>query len=166
MSPAADAGRVAPAEEVAFEAWGLLLRVHATVTSGLDAALQREAGVTLSTYDLLAHVASARDRRIRLHDLEQRVFFSQSTVSRLAARLEREGLLERSVPACDRRSVEVRLTAAGAATFRSARAVAAGHLRRAFVGRLAPGQDAPLRDALASVYDAGAHDHAQPPADG
>ena len=142
-------------EEVAFEAWGLLLRVHARVTAGLDAALRQRAGVALSTYDLLAHVATAPDRCIRLHDLEERVFFSQSTVSRLAARLEREGLLERTVPVCDRRALEVRLTPAGFATFRAARAVAADQLRASFVAALAPGQDVALRDALASLCGAG-----------
>src|SRR5689334_14252475 len=117
-------GRVAEHERPAFEAWGLLLRVHATLVAGLDAALREQAGITLSAYDLLAHVAAAPDRRIRMHDLERRVLFSQSTVSRLAARLQREGLIERSVAEDDRRALEVRLTGAGAREFGGARGVA------------------------------------------
>ncbi len=137
-------GAVAPGERAAFEAWGLLVRAHATLVAGLDAALRQRAATTLSAYDLLVHVAAAPDRRIRMHDLERRVLFSQSTVSRLAARLEREGLLERVVAEGDRRALEVRLTGAGARAFADARAVAAGYLREHFVAALAPGQDEQL----------------------
>ena len=144
---------VAAGERTAFDAWGLLLRVHATLTGGLDAALREGAGTTLSAYDLLVHVAASPDRRIRLHDLEQRVLFSQSTVSRLAARLEREGLLERTVAEGDRRALEVRLTGAGARAFAEARAVAAAYLREHFVAALGPGQDEQLRRILERVAE-------------
>jgi DNA-binding MarR family transcriptional regulator len=140
-------------ERAAFDAWGLLLRVHATLVAGLDAALRERAGITLSAYDLLVHVAAAPDRRIRMHDLERRVLFSQSTVSRLAARLEREGLIERSVAEGDRRALEVRLTSAGARAFATARGVAMAYLREHFVGALEPGQDEQLRRILRDLCD-------------
>src|SRR5919199_1123428 len=114
MRDPAVAGPVQPHEQAAFEAWALLLRAHATLSGGLDAALREQAAMTLGAYDLLAHVASAPERRIRMHDLERKVLFSQSTVSRLASRLEREGLLERVVAEDDRRALVVRLTGAGA----------------------------------------------------
>ena len=142
---------VAAGERTAFDAWGLLLRVHGTLVTGLDATLRERAGVTLTAYDLLVHVAAAPDRRIRMHDLEQQVLFSQSTVSRLAARLEREGLLERVVAEGDRRALEVRLTGAGARAYGDARAVAAGYLREHLVGVLAPGQDEQLLRILSGV---------------
>lgn len=138
-------------ERAAFEAWGLLLRVHATLVAGLDAALREHAGTTLSAYDLLVHVAAAPDRRIRMHDLERRVLFSQSTVSRLAARLEREGLLERAVAEADRRALEVRLTPTGMRAFADARGVAVTYLREHFVGVLAPGQDEQLLRILGGL---------------
>jgi len=138
-------------ERAAFEAWGLLLRVHGSLVAGLDAALRDGAGTSLSAYDLLVHVAAAPDRRIRMHDLERRVLFSQSTVSRLAARLEREGLVERLVAEGDRRALEVRLTGAGARAFATARGVAVGYLREHFVAALGPGRDVQLRDILADL---------------
>ncbi len=144
---------VQPHERAAFDAWGLFLRVHSTLVTGLDAALRTEAGLPLSAYDMLAQVAGAPDRRIRMHDLERRVHFSQSTVSRLAARLEGEGLLERVVAQGDRRALEVRLTGAGARAFSRSRAVAIGYLREQFVGRLDPGQDEQLRRILRDLCD-------------
>jgi DNA-binding MarR family transcriptional regulator len=154
MSESGDARRssaVQPQEEVAFEAWSLLLRTHARLVGGLDETLRERAGLTLSAYDVLAHVAAAPDRRIPMHQLEDKVLFSQSTISRLAARLEREGLLERVVAERDRRALVVRLTGAGASTFRRAREVAAVYLREHFVGALAPGQDVALRDVLRAL---------------
>jgi DNA-binding MarR family transcriptional regulator len=88
-----------------------------------------------------------------MNQLEDKVLFSQSTVSRLAARLEREGLLERVVAEHDRRALVVRLTGAGASTFRRARDVAAQYLREHFVAALAPGQDVVLRDVLRALSD-------------
>ena len=140
-----------PEEQVAFEAWSLLLRTHARLVTGLDEALREREGMTLSAYDLLVHVASATDRRITMRELEDRVLFSQSTVSRLAARLEREGLLERVVHEDDRRVLVVRLTGAGAGAFGRARDVAAAYLREHFVAALSPGQDVALRDVLRTL---------------
>ena len=122
----------APAERVAFLAWRRFLEVHACVTRRLDAALQSRAGIALGWYDVLVHVDEAPSRRIRLRELEQSVLVSQSTVSRLAVRMERAGLLTRTTPADDRRSVEVRLTSAGTRLLRRARGVAIQEIRGGF----------------------------------
>ena len=144
---------VQPHERTAFAAWGGFLRAHAALATGLDDALRDGADLSLSAYDLLAQVVGSPDRRIRMHDLEQRVLVSQSTVSRLAARLEQAGLLARCAAVGDRRAVEVRLTAAGATRFAAARRVAVAHLREHFVGRLRPGQDAALLDILTALTE-------------
>ncbi len=141
-------GEVAPGEVAAFAAWRLFLQAHAALVTRLDAALQDRADLPLLWYDVLVHVGEAPGRRIRLRELQERVFFSQSTVSRLAARLEGCGLVERCVPDDDRRTVEVRLTADGARRLRAARAVAIEELRGHFVAALAPGDAERLRDIL------------------
>ncbi len=138
-------------EQVAFEAWSLLLRTHARLVAGLDEALRERAGLTLSAYDVLAHVAAAPERRIPMRELEGKVLFSQSTVSRLAARLEGEGLLQRIVADHDRRALVVRLTGTGASTFKRGRQVATEYLREHFVAALGPGQDVVLRDVLRAM---------------
>jgi DNA-binding MarR family transcriptional regulator len=123
-------------ERVSFAAWRSLLEVHAGITRRLDAALQAQAGVSLGWYDVLVHVDEAPAGRIRLRDLEQRVLVSQSTVSRHAARMEGAGLLVRTTPPDDRRSVEVHLTETGIARLGQARAVALAEIRRRFVAGL------------------------------
>jgi DNA-binding MarR family transcriptional regulator len=128
-----------------------LLEVHASLTRRLDAALQDRAGVPLGWYDVLVHVDEAPSGRIRLRELEQRVLVSQSTVSRLAVRMEAAGLLARETPDEDRRAVEVHLTAAGMRRLREARAVAIGEVRAAFVESISADDAVQLLRTLAGV---------------
>ena len=140
-----------PHERVAFAAWRSLLEVHASLTRRLDAALQDRAGLPLGWYDVLVHVDEAPSGRIRLRELEQRVLVSQSTVSRLAARMEAAKLLARETPQDDRRSVEVHLTAAGLRCLRRARAVAIDEIRQGFVHALTENEAATLLRTLSGI---------------
>ncbi|HZG96294.1 MAG TPA: MarR family transcriptional regulator [Mycobacteriales bacterium] len=140
-----------PEERPSFDAWQLLLEVHAAVTSRIDAALQERAGMPLGWYDVLVHVAEAPDRRIRLRDLEERVLVSQSTVSRLAVRMASAGLVDRSVPAEDRRSVEIRLTREGARRLREARSVAIEIIRQNFAAAVSGADAEHVAAALQAV---------------
>ncbi len=135
-------------EAEGFAAWGLFLRVHAQLVRRMDARLRAEIGIPLAWYDALFHVGRAPGGRLRLQDLEGAVFLSQSGVSRLAARLEGEGLLARSVADADRRGVEVTLTAQGSTVLRRARAAQIRQIRELFTSRLSDAQVQALREAL------------------
>jgi DNA-binding MarR family transcriptional regulator len=67
-----------------------------------------------------------------MHDLAGDMYLSQSALSRTVARLERAGLVARSMCADDRRAIFVTLTDAGrerhASARRTQRAVLAEHL--------------------------------------
>jgi DNA-binding MarR family transcriptional regulator len=125
-----------PHEYAAFTAWRTFLRVHRVLTQQLDQALQDRAGMPLSWYDLLVHIDEAPHHRIRSRELEDRVLVSQSTVSRLAAKMEQAGLVTRTVPADDRRAVQIELTEAGRRSLRRARETAVEEIRRRFVSAL------------------------------
>jgi DNA-binding MarR family transcriptional regulator len=125
-----------PRDHAAFTAWRAFLQVHAMLTRQLDQALRERAGIPLSWYDVLVHIDEAPHHRIRSRDLEDRVLVSQSTVSRLAAKLEGAGLVTRTVPADDRRAVQMELTDAGRRSLRRARETAAEEIRRRFVSAL------------------------------
>lgn len=133
-------GFIALDEQAGFLAWRWFLRAQSVLAAGLDKALRRQAGLSLTWYDVLVHIGEAPQQRIRLRDLEERVFFSQSTVSRLAVRLECAGLIERCIPDTNRRTVEISLTASGTETLRAARAVAMAHIREHFLKTLRPGE--------------------------
>ncbi len=63
--------------------------------------------------DILATAAPEEGEQCRVQNLAGRVHLSQSALSRLIARLEKDGLVTRSVCVEDRRGVWVALTSKG-----------------------------------------------------
>ncbi len=108
------------------ERWRDILAVHARTLCEIDRVLHPY-GLGASDFEVLDVLASAAPGtdgkdgsggaggRCRVHDLAARVHLSQSALSRLIGRLEREGLVERSTCADDRRGVRVALTGKGRA---------------------------------------------------
>ncbi|MEV5439398.1 MarR family transcriptional regulator [Streptomyces sp. NPDC052682] len=96
------------------ERWREILSVHARTLCEIDRVLHPY-GLGASDFevlDILATSASDGDQ-CRVQNLVGRVHLSQSALSRLIARLEKEGLVTRSVCAEDRRGVFVVLTPKG-----------------------------------------------------
>ncbi|MEU6818422.1 MarR family transcriptional regulator [Streptomyces sp. NPDC046860] len=97
------------------ERWRDILAVHARTMCEIDRALHPH-GLGASDFevlDLLAAETPAEGDHCRVQNLVGRVHLSQSALSRLIGRLEKEGLVERSVCAEDRRGVWVSLTRKG-----------------------------------------------------
>ena len=97
-----------------MDAWRSFLRAHAKVTRCLEAELLAEQRLSLGAYDVLAELAAAPDRCLRMAELAEAVLLSRSGVTRLVDRLERAGLVARERVDGDGRGVVARLTAAGA----------------------------------------------------
>jgi DNA-binding MarR family transcriptional regulator len=103
-------------------AWHELMNRYHRVSCVLDRVLQAEHGISGSEFAVLEQLASARpDCALRLHELGEHAHVTQSALSRLVARLEADGLVERSMCIEDRRSVFARLTPAGLELYRKAR---------------------------------------------
>ena len=96
-----------------LQAWRGFLRAHATVVRALEADLQAEHDLPLASYDVLVQLSEAPDRRLRMTELADRVLLSRSGLTRLADRLEREGLLTREPCPSDARGTLAVLTDAG-----------------------------------------------------
>ncbi|MET7286626.1 MarR family transcriptional regulator [Streptomyces sp. NPDC005573] len=97
------------------ERWRDILTVHARTMCEIDRALHPH-GLGASDFevlDILAAESPAEGDRCRVQNLVDRVHLSQSALSRLIARLEKDGLVARSVCAADRRGVFVALTRKG-----------------------------------------------------
>src|SRR5437660_3965130 len=100
-----------------LEAWGSLLRAHATLMRRLDTDLERETGLALADFDVLAQLAEANGE-LRMTELADRALISRSGMSRRVARLADQGLLRRERAGTDARGVVVTLTDAGIARLR------------------------------------------------
>ncbi|MFF3500150.1 MarR family winged helix-turn-helix transcriptional regulator [Streptomyces sp. NPDC003247] len=97
------------------ERWRDILGVHARTTCEIDRVLHPY-GLGASDFevlDLLAAKAPRQGDQCRVQDLLEQVHLSQSALSRLIGRLEKDGLVERSVCVEDRRGVWVALTRKG-----------------------------------------------------
>src|SRR5579863_7732533 len=94
-------------------AWIGLLATHRRLTRELDAELEAAHGLTLSGLELLARLASATERRLRLSVLAAEAGLSLSRVSRIVDVLEDRGLIERQQCPSDARAINAQLTAAG-----------------------------------------------------
>ena len=101
-------------------AWRGFLRAHATLVRRLEGELVAEHDLPLPSYDVLVQLSEAPDRRLRMTELADRVLLSRSGLTRLADRLEREGLLTREPCPSDARGTLAVLTDGGLERLRQA----------------------------------------------
>lgn len=93
--------------------WRTLLRAQVQISRRLQADLLATHDLALGSYDVLMHLGEARDGRLRMNDLADRVLLSRSGLTRLVDRLQREGLVSRQSCTSDARGLFAVLTAAG-----------------------------------------------------
>lgn len=105
---------------VLVDEWRLLLDRHAKVSCALEKALQDGHGIGLSEFEILDRLVDANCGNYRMTDLAADIYLSQSALSRAVARLERDGLVKRSMCTDDRRAIFVCLTGDGATLHRDA----------------------------------------------
>lgn len=101
------------AEQELVDQWREMLALHARTQCELDRALHQH-GLCGSDFEVL-DVLSGDCDAFRVQEISERVHLSQSALSRLIARLEKDGLVERGMCAEDRRGVRVTLTDKGRA---------------------------------------------------
>ncbi len=142
---------VAPAEltELELAAWRGFLSTHAGLFKALDAQLESEHNLPLTTYEVLVALYHAPERRLRMAELAHHTFLSRSGVTRLVDRLERDGLLRRENCCSDARGCYAVLAADGEAVLERARHAHLDGVRRLFLARLS---DEDLRH-LARIWD-------------
>lgn len=108
-------------DELAAEWHDLMGRYHRAICT-LDRELLANHRISASDFEVLQQLYGATpSRSMRLSELGDRVHLTQSALSRLIARLERDGLVERCMCPDDRRSVIAAITAEGIDRYRQAR---------------------------------------------
>jgi DNA-binding MarR family transcriptional regulator len=121
-------------------AWRGLLRVHASLVRALDAELEAEHGLPITSYDVLVNLADVPEQRMRMRDLADAVLLSRSGLTRLVDRLEREGLLFRAACPSDARGSFACLTERGRQTLERARPTHLDGVRRRFLDAFTSGE--------------------------
>ncbi|GAA2589057.1 MarR family transcriptional regulator [Actinomadura fulvescens] len=109
--------KLAPLQD---EAWSGFVRTHALLYRELGRRLVRSHGMPLSTYEVLLRLAWADKTGLRMSDLAQQVDMTSGGLTRLADRLERDGLITRTRSEEDLRGYHARITPAGRRQLRAA----------------------------------------------
>ena len=114
-------------------AWRALVRAHACLVKRLDAQLEAEHGLPLTSHEVLLRLANEPQGKMRMHDVASSVLLSRSGLTRLVDRLERDGLVHRCSCENDARGAYAVITEAGRAKLAEAGASHAEAVRRLFL---------------------------------
>jgi DNA-binding MarR family transcriptional regulator len=131
-------------------AWTSLLRAHATLLRQLETDLEKETGLALADFDVLAQLAIAGGE-LRMAELANRALISRSGMTRRAARLVDQGLVRRGGADADGRGVVIALTDAGVARLTETAPIHVRGIARYFVSRLDDQELGGLENALDKV---------------
>ena len=106
--------------------WRAVITGTARLTEALTRQLERDAGLSLSEYEILVRLSESPERTMRMSELAAAVVHSRSRLTHAVGRLESRGLVERRPCPDDRRGVNCAMTDAGYAVLAAA---APGHVR-------------------------------------
>ena len=140
-------------DELEFRAWRAFLYAYAKVVPTLDLSLVRSQNLSLNQFEVLAWLARAGRRGLRMSDLASRIVLSPSGVTRVVDRLEQRGLVERCVFEDDKRGSVATLTADGRALLRKAATAQVLDVREHFLKHLSGQQLQHLTTALEAILD-------------
>lgn len=121
--------------EEELRAWRGLLRAYASLAKLVDAELDQEHGLPMTSYEVLHHLEEADRGRMRMCDLAEQAQMSRSGLTRLVDRLEKEGLLERCSCQHDARGAYACLTERGSERLQAARGTHLAVVREHFLSR-------------------------------
>jgi DNA-binding MarR family transcriptional regulator len=145
-------------------AWKRLQWATALITSRFRRDLAG-AGLSLEQFDVLVHLAWAPSGTLPLHELTGSMVvgdaLSRSGITRLLDRMERDGLITRTVSTTDRRRFDVSLTRSGRQRFDQVWPAHADGIGRYFAQPLAPRDIGELARILDSLIQAN-QNHDQP----
>ena len=137
--------------EPQLNAWKSVLDAHAAVVARAERALAAAGLPPLSWYDVLWELFRAPERKLRMHELADRVTISRSGLVRFVDRLERAGVVSREACPTDRRGAYAVLTDAGAELMRKMWPVYAQTLNEAFASHLEDSEATAVTELLGRV---------------
>jgi DNA-binding MarR family transcriptional regulator len=147
--------RTLAASDPRVATWRRFLLAHARLERLLDDDLRAEHDLSLAEYDALLQLAEAPGRRLRMHQLADRVLLSRSGVTRLIDRLVHDGSVERDPCVTDARGAEAVLTTAGLDRLRKASLTHLRGIEDHFVDAILPDDlevvDRAMRDVIGTI---------------
>jgi DNA-binding MarR family transcriptional regulator len=143
------------AKDTRLAAWWKFMAAHALLVQRVGRDLAAATVLPLDSYNVLRFLHEAPGHRLRLSKLAIAVFLTRSGVTRLADRLEKQGLLRRDEHIQDRRGSCAVLTAQGWNELKRARAVFARTIVEHFGTHLRDQDAETLNTVLSRILMAG-----------
>ena len=137
--------------ELAVRAWARLLRAHQAAMSRVEGALKAADLPPLAWYDVLLELEQAGNVGLRPFALEEALLLPQYGLSRLLARMETAGLVDRRNCPQDGRGQIVALTDAGRAMRQRMWPVYAAALQQAVGTKLCAAEADDLAELLGKI---------------
>ena len=103
-----------------LRAWRLYVESALALLDRLDAELAQAVGISQRWYDVLVHLEES-PQGIPMNELAERILYSKSGFTRVVDRMEEAGLVHRTRPEHDRRTIPIVLTDKGTKTLEDAR---------------------------------------------
>lgn len=143
--------------------WRSYLEATALLWERLEAQLQRDAGMPVSYYQVLAQLSEAPGQTLRMSELADVTSSSRSRLSHAAARMEAAGWVERRACPTDGRGQLAVLTPQGLAVLKSAAPSHVTAVRKSLFDALSPDQVRELGRTFQQVIDGLRGSGGQPP---
>jgi DNA-binding MarR family transcriptional regulator len=134
-----------------FQAWYGNLQATMRSLQRIDRELETEVGLPLASVELLFNITFHADGRMRMGDLADNLLLSRGGATRLVARLEQAGLVERVIPPDDRRATYAVITDMGLEVLERAEPVLKRAVHRHWVDLLDEDELAAMRGSSLKI---------------
>jgi DNA-binding MarR family transcriptional regulator len=134
-----------------WHAWYAQAKMNARLMERMADEMERQTGMPAAWFDVLANLRVAPKR---MNELADELILSRGGATRLVARMEEAGLVERQTPPSDRRATFAVITDKGVEALERALPVHLELVEEAFSRHLEPGEDEALLRIAARVCDA------------
>ena len=145
--------RSTPLDPIEEAAWRVIARAVLVVPRTLEADLLDGCGLSLAEYIVLVNLSEAPGRTLRMYELAVESTLTSGGVTRLVARMEKQGLLTRQHAVHDGRGMTATLTSAGSQRLSEAYPFALASVRTNVIDHLAD-LDLPAFTAAVSKFSA------------
>jgi DNA-binding MarR family transcriptional regulator len=133
--------------------WINLQQTFRVIQAGIDERLRAETDLSWPEFELLMRLDLAADHPLQMSEIAAQLVGSPSGTTRIADRLEKDGLIVRETPRENRRIVRVQLTDHGRIVLGEAQQTFRATLYETFGSHLADSEVAELRGTLRHLLE-------------
>ncbi|HEY1419869.1 MAG TPA: MarR family transcriptional regulator [Candidatus Dormibacteraeota bacterium] len=133
--------------------WMNLQQANRVVESALEQRIRSVSDLSLAEFEVLFRLKIVSNRPLQMSEIASQLINSPSGMTRIADRLERDGLIERETPPENRRVVLVRLTAKGTRVLAETNRAFQEALNQSFGAHLSERDVAELRRLMHSLLE-------------